>query len=57
MRDIKVDDISTTKTEKGDYKVTYRLNLTTEFGDIVTDKYSVDLKRQIPIIHLLGVQH
>lgn len=45
VRDIKVDDISTTKTEKGDYKVTYRLNLTTEFGDIVTDKYSVDLKK------------
>lgn len=45
VRKIKVDDLSTTKSEKGEYTVTYRLNLTTEFGDIVTDKYSVDLKK------------
>lgn len=45
VREIKVDDLSTTKSEKGEYTVTYRLNLTTEFGDIVTDKYSVDLQK------------
>ncbi|WP_321387881.1 penicillin-binding transpeptidase domain-containing protein [uncultured Enterococcus sp.] len=46
VREIKVKDISKTKTEKGDYKVTYHLDLVTEFGDIATDKYTVDLKKQ-----------
>ncbi|MGC6767959.1 penicillin-binding transpeptidase domain-containing protein [Enterococcus sp. LJL51] len=45
VKNVKVENLSTTEKEKNHYQLSYTLKLDTEFGEISTEKYQVTMKK------------